>query len=201
MTQQVPTREAGFTLVEMLIAVFIFSLISIGSMTALSSTLQGKTQINAHMDDIAKMESARALMKSDFANIILRHNRDAYGSPQDYLLSGGYDNLISFTRTGRVNPGGLERRGDLQRVVYILEDGQLIRRSLTQANPVPQTPSVDRVMMDGIASAKLNFTLGEETLPYVQVPATKTDLKLDYVTLTLEFENGDILVQNFEVAL
>ena len=72
--------DQGFTLVEVLVALFIFSLISLGTMTALTTALRGQAQLKEATETIAQIETARALMKSDMANLILRNNRDAYGN-------------------------------------------------------------------------------------------------------------------------
>ena len=99
--------QAGFTLIEVLIAMFIFSLISVGATSALTSSLRGKAVMNERLDAISEIETARAIMRSDFAHIQLRQTRDAYGGVSPYGLSGGIEELINFTRSGRMNPGGL----------------------------------------------------------------------------------------------
>lgn len=197
----IPARDAGFTLVEMLIAIFIFSLISVGTMTALTGSLQAKDVTKNRLDDMADIQTARALMKADFSNIVLVPTRDAYGGNNLYMLSGGVDTLISFTRSGRLNPGGLEPRGDLMRVSYVFEDGQLIRRALTQVNPVPLTPTLDRVIFSDLSSVSLEFVAGNTTSALLQVPVAGTVPPLDMIELTARFENGDELRQLFEVSL
>jgi len=212
------SKDQGFTLVEVLIAMFVFSLISVGTMTALTTTLHGQGQMNERLDDISEIELARALIKSDIANIHIRPVRDSLGTLEPYVLSGGLDSLLTFTRAGRSNPGGLETRSEFQRVSYVFEDGKLIRRSLAQVNPAPQTPTRDRVLLAGLAdvsvefriTTKRNATVGDETVslnlhhfPAEQIlvePGQDKDLP-SIVTFTTEFENGDKLTQHFEVSL
>jgi len=195
------SKDAGFTLVEVLIAIFIFSLISVGTMTALTGSLQAKEATKDRLDEMADIEAARALMKSDFANLVLIPTRDNYGGQDQYMLSGGLDTLISFSRSGRVNPGGLESRGDLQRVSYVFENGQLIRRALTQANPVPLTPTIDRIIFTDLTIVSVEFISGESSAPILQIPVTGPIPPLDIIEMTARFENGDELTQLFEVSL
>jgi len=140
-------------------------------------------------------------MKSDFANLVLIPTRDNYGGQDQYMLSGGLDTLISFSRSGRVNPGGLEPRGDLQRVSYVFENGQLIRRALTQANPVPLTPTIDHIIFTDLTIVSVEFISGESSAPILQIPVTGPIPPLDIIEMTARFENGDELTQLFEVSL
>ncbi len=205
----VPTgkcNEQGFTLVEVLIALFIFAIISVGATQALTASLRGKTQMNAHLQQVSNLENMRALLRSDMASITLVQRREPYGNPEPYILkSGGGDTLLDFTRTGRANPGGLSPRGELQHVAYVFEQGQLIRRSFSQINPAPQSNYIDRVLMQGLTKAELQFfshTLGVELyLNQLSLqPEKPTDL-LRAVKLELEFEAGETLTQYFELSL
>lgn len=211
-------RQSGFTLVEVLIAMFIFALITAGTITALTGSLRGKAQMNERLEALSRIETARALMKSDFANIRLLPVRDAYGGKAPYLLSGGIDNLVSFTRGGRNNPGGLETRSEFQRVTYIFEDGNLIRRALSHADPAPQTGTVDRVLLGGLADVAVKYYVGSPqsassgaqtasfnsrffTRDHILVADAKQSDVPRIITFEARFNNGDTLVQHFELAL
>ncbi|MGB0907114.1 MAG: type II secretion system minor pseudopilin GspJ [Maricaulaceae bacterium] len=200
-TKHTATVDAGFTLVEMLISLFIFSLLSVASMTVLSSTLRNKTQMQERVEGIEMLETARALIKSDMMNLVLRRGRDAYGTPDVYLLSGGAETLLTFTRGGRENPGGLERRGDLQRVSYVFENGALKRRSFVHENPAPQTKLQERILVSDLNSIRIDFLAGEQLSPQIFI-SKKQDLNLlNAIKLTMNFENGDRLSQYFEVSI
>lgn len=222
--------DAGFTLVEMLIALLIFSLISVGSMAALTGALRGKAQIKTRMDAAAARDTARALILADMDQLILYPARDPQGTPEQYQLVGGDDNLIAFTRAGRANPGALEPRGALQRVEYRFQDGAVIRRALASANPAPDVAVIERVLYDDVQSAEMKFMMTPNarftqagggvvvqgsaistsvlggvviTLDQIQIlnPPQANPLVLRYVTLTITFMDGQVLTQNFEVSL
>ena len=208
--------EKGFTLFEMLIALFLFSLISVGSMAALTSALRGKAQIETRMEAQGAMDTARALMLADMDQLILYPGRDPLGNAAQYLLVGGDDSLITFTRAGRANPGALEARGELQRVGYYYEGDQIIRRALSSANPAPDAAVIERVLYDGVQSAQTQFVFTEgvaantaldgtlitlDQLAILNPPQESQTLTLRYVTLSLTFDDGQSLVQHFEVNL
>ena len=192
--------DRGFTLVEVLVSLFIFSLISLGTMSAMTAALSGKAQLGEATDRINEIEMARALMKSDLASLTLYPSHDPYGNRNLYLISGGVDSLLTFTRTGRDNPGGLEPRGDLQRVSYLLEGGNFIRRTLPQINPVPQTQPIDRVLISGVSLARVDFLEGEKTFPQLFVASPDGELTYDRVRFELTTDRGGRLVQIFELS-
>lgn len=202
--------DSGFTLVEVLIALFIFSIISIGATSALTASLRGKAQMDERLSEISQRDSLRTLIRSDMANLVLRQRREPYGNVEPYVLQSGAQTLLDFTRAGRVNPGGLEPRGDLQHVAYVFEDDKFIRRSFSQMNPAPQSSHVDRVLLTNIADAKIelavfNRSIGREIL--TQSFAIQTDAAAPAqganpaIKLTITHDSGDELIQYFEMPL
>jgi general secretion pathway protein J len=209
-------KNAGFTLVEVLIALFIFSLISVGATSALTSSLRSKAQMDTKLTEIAKIDSLRALVRADMASLVLRKRRGIYGGEEPEALKAGGEALLSFTRSGRSNPGGNDPRGDLQRVEYLFQGKQLIRRSYARVNPAPQTPFTDRVLMDGLKTASLSalgyfsasgaqaaeIELTRFAVPPggpMQIASAQGTLEIGAIKLTLIFENGDSLTQLFEL--
>jgi general secretion pathway protein J len=187
----------------MLIAMFIFALISAGTMTALSTSIRGKAQIEIRLKHLAQIETARALIASDMANVTLRPSRDSFGAKDYYALTGGIDHVLRFTRTGRDNPGGLEARGDVQRITYLFEDGALIRRVLATENPVSNTPHYDRILLSNLRAVEVEFITNNERgfQLLIKPNAPKQTPILDVFTLKVTFENDENLIQHFEVGL
>ena len=193
--------EAGFTLVEVLISIFIFALISVASVGALTSSLQGKARLNESLNALSEFQQMRALVASDMGNIILRQNRDALGGQDPLGLSGGITTLFEFTRAGRYNPGYLASRRDMQRVSYIFEEVALIRRVMDHENPSPQAQISERILLDGLQNADILFHTGDRVDDRIEFTIDRTQNLPDMVELNLVFENGDRLVQYFQVSL
>ena len=205
------TNQRGFTLVEVLIALFIFSLISVGATSALTSSLRGQAQMEDRLGEISNLENMRALMRSDMASLTLRERREAYGNVEPYVLQSGGEILLDFTRTGRSNPAG-EPRGDLQRAAYLFKGGHLIRRSYAQINPAPQSGYVDRILVKNVADAKMQLVTYNPALSVesyiegyaLQIEKSETDninKAKGALRLLLTLENGDTLTQYFELGL
>lgn len=148
-------NEAGFTLIEVLISLFIFALISVGTMTALTQSLQGKTRLNQAVDEINKINSVRSILRADMSAVTLRPMRDELGGIMPFSLTTDGDALLSFVRRGRENPGGLEKRGDLERVEYLLINGDFIRRSFAHENPNSDPQYFDRVLLGNVQDVQI----------------------------------------------
>ena len=139
-------NQRGFTLVEVLVSLFIFSIISIGATIALTQSLKTKEQLASAMDELSELNIARTIIKNDMSAITLRASRDQLGDKRPYSLFSDSTVLLSFTRRGLENPGGLEKRGDLERVNYVFEEDSLIRISYEHENP-GQMPSTYRLVL------------------------------------------------------
>lgn len=145
-----PDREAGFTLVEVLVSMFIFSLISIGALIALTATLDARERSEARIEQVERLAAARRIMADDFAAMTLRQNRDGLGGFFDLSREAAQTDGFTLTRRARPNPDGAFARGDLLRVSWRIEKGQLIRAFLPHENPAYVEPPIDRIVLDGV---------------------------------------------------
>ncbi|MDG1141964.1 MAG: type II secretion system minor pseudopilin GspJ [Hellea sp.] len=147
--------QRGFTLIEVLVSLFIFSIISIGATTALTQSLKTKEQLASVMDELSEINIARTIIKNDISAITLRASRDELGDKRPYSLFSDSTILLSFTRRGLENPGGLEKRGDLERVNYVFEEGSLIRISYEHENPGQMPNTYRLVLLKNIEDIKI----------------------------------------------
>ncbi|RKQ69214.1 general secretion pathway protein J [Litorimonas taeanensis] len=161
-------NQAGFTLIEMLVSLFVFSLVSVGTMTAMGSSLSMRDRVNQGMDALTQIQASRAIIRADFERLSARKRRDILGSFEPYVLTTDTDALISFTRLGRENPGGLEPRGDAERVEYIFEDNKLIRQSWSSANPNVTAEPRETVLFENLETVEVEF-LASDLIPITRL--------------------------------
>lgn len=119
---------AGFTLLEMLVALAIFAVLAALAYSGLQTVLDSRTEVAASMKRIEAVSRAFDRIGRDLSQAIDRPIRDGYGEKQPALF-GDVDlrgRGLQFTRAGWANPLG-EPRSDLQRVAYQLRGGRLYR--------------------------------------------------------------------------
>lgn len=197
-------RQAGFTLVEVLVALFIFSILSVASMTVLTSTLESKDIMERKSAELRQRSTLRILMKSDFSNVLAIPKTDAFGQPEEAMFIGGSlgdERFLSLSRTGWDNPGGIEKRSNLQAVDYVLKDKVLTRTVWARFNPVSNTPLLEQPLMSGVERVTLGFFDGEKWQEnwLVGTPPTGVTALPVLASIELELENGDKLRQVFRV--
>ena len=198
--------EAGFTLVEVLISMFIFALLTAGTMTALTQSLRGKASLDTSMAALNELNAARAILRSDMSTLTLRPSRDELGGVNPYVLTTDGEALLSFMRRGTQNPSGLEQRGDLERVEYYFEDGKFIRRSYVHENPAQEAASFDRVLLDDLQDAKLYAVIYQfNALSKIEglrlEPSSTQALKPNAIMIEITDELGDVTEHLFEIGV
>jgi general secretion pathway protein J len=181
-------QEDGFTLVEVLVSILIFSLISVGAFIALSNTLDARDAATARMDQVEQLAAARRLMAEDFAMLTDRQDRDGLGGFIDPNRALVRDDQFQLTRRGRQNPEGAFPRGDLLRVAWRVEDGRLIRAFLPHENPAQVDAAIDRVVLDGVQAMRVEPLYRDER-PRLLTGA-QTVLDGDAISITLTHADG-----------
>ena len=197
-------NQQGFTLVEVMVALLIFSILSAATLAVLTSTLQSKTQMQAQQETLRARAIVRILLKEDFAQTVIIPKKDAYGQVLPVFFSGGNigDNrLLTLSRTGWGNPGGIERRSDLQAVDYRLEKGILIRRTAMRFNGADISDPkqyLDQALLPNIERIDMQFYDGAEwTDNWVTGPLPGVSVLPKLASITLHFQDGNDLRQIF----
>jgi general secretion pathway protein J len=124
-------RAAGFTLLELLVALAIFALLAVMSYAGLSKVLHTEQILDNEMERLTEIQRSVAFMSRDIQQTVDRPIRDAYGDPQpaiagSTLLATADSPVLELTRNGYTNAMGVNR-STLQRVAYRVVDHTLLR--------------------------------------------------------------------------
>ena len=93
-----PLRN-GFTLVEMLVALFVFGLISAAGVTLLRSTADSQIQLRDKLGERATLSRLSNLIEADLAQAVPRPTRIEGGSTRTAFETGD-GKLFTFSRIG-----------------------------------------------------------------------------------------------------
>ena len=119
--------EAGFTLIEMLIALVIFGMITAAGVTLLTLTVRTQEMSERVLDTVGALRRTDALLNADLAQAAPRIRRNGDGQPVPAFTGGtGSDALLmAFVRRGWEDETAF--RSSLQRVEYRIREGRLER--------------------------------------------------------------------------
>ena len=120
------SRQSAFTLIEILVALFIFALIALISGQLLSRTINAQEQLQDRGDRLAQVNRAMQILQRDILQLTHRSIRSADGLDELAPLIVNTDGYIELTRVGWRNPLQ-HRRSEMQRISYRLDDEKLVR--------------------------------------------------------------------------
>ncbi|WP_437881250.1 type II secretion system minor pseudopilin GspJ [Pseudomonas sp. LRF_L74] len=155
-------RAAGFTLLELLIAIAIFALLGLATYRMFDAVIQADKAQRAQEQRLRELTRAMAAFERDITQVLMRPVRDPLGdSMPAFQGDSGKNTYVAFTRRGWRNPLGLPR-ATMQRVRWQLqgEDWQrLYWNVLDQAQD--SQPRVQRALQ-GVTRFELRFLDDEE---------------------------------------
>ena len=164
--------EAGFSLIEVLVAVAVFAAVSAISVALLAGALRSKEQGEAALERLAAVQRTAALLRDDIGQITARSARTAEGLTDPRLFAADVDGtepvraagrgreILVLTRTGWANPGAVQPRSTLQRVAWILEDGALYREVRAYPDAAPGLEPRRQRLIDGLSQVRLDVLAG-----------------------------------------
>ncbi|MGF1456515.1 MAG: type II secretion system minor pseudopilin GspJ [Alphaproteobacteria bacterium] len=153
--------ERGFTLLEMLVALFIFSLIAGAGAAVLSSGLRSKETLEARRSRFDDLALAHSILKSDFLHLVNRPMRLGRGRSDRIGFTGGDfgrdEPVLRFVRAGWTNPDFAEPRASLQSVEYHFDGAALTRKGYDRLDPAEETPARTRLVLSDVSSLAFTF--------------------------------------------
>ncbi len=150
-------RSTGFTLVELLVAVFITAILFALGYGAINQAVQNRTGLGQAQDRVLAVQKAMRSFVQDFSQVVPRPVRQPLGEGYlPALQSGSASDLVAFTRGGWTNPAGVQRAA-LQRVRYRFEKGELRREYWSVLDATLDPAPRSQVLLDQVKSVRFRF--------------------------------------------
>jgi general secretion pathway protein J len=132
------SKQQGFTLLEIVIALAIFSVMSMMAYAGLAAILDARASSVPRAQQLAQLQTTLYLLNEDLSQVIKRPIRDQLGSSEPAFSIGRGNEILVFTRTV---PSWLANSSEtnLLRVSYSLEKEALYRRVWTIPDRTQQT--------------------------------------------------------------
>lgn len=140
----------GFTLVEMLIALAIFGMITAAGVALLSLTVRTQETSARLLDELGAVRRTGALLAADLALAAPRIRRDGDGRPRPAFEGGAGDGalLIALVRRGADEEG-------VRRIEYRLAAGRIERLSFAAVDGAGGAETAP--LLDGVRRARLRY--------------------------------------------
>ena len=146
----------GFTLLEVLIAISVTALIGLGSWQLLNSAIRTYELGQENLQSLALLQRAQLSIERDFSQVVARPIRDEFGDYQAALRPGEDFYAVELTRAGWRNPLQ-DKRSELQRVAYELNDGQLLRHHWKVLDRAQDSLPVTRRLLENVERFDVAF--------------------------------------------
>jgi general secretion pathway protein J len=166
----------GFTLVELLVSLFIFGLLSAAGVVLLSFSVRAQEAADSRLDGLADFRRAGALLAGDLAQAAPRLARDGGGNVRAAFEGRGGEEggvVLAFVRRGWENLDDAPR-ASLQRVEYSVGDGRLERRVYPRLDGAAPLPA--GTVVEGVRRLRLRYRDGEGAWRERWDPANKAEL-------------------------
>ncbi len=158
------SSQAGFSLAETMVALFILSLVSAAGSGLLFGATSTSRQLGERDGIVRQIDLAQAMIRNDLSELSPRGIQPDDGFGRVGNLFGqpraGDGEVLSFVRSGWINPAGFSQRSDLQAVRYEIDRGDLIRIASLRPDRVNSTPETRRVLLSGVVQVNTRFQRG-----------------------------------------
>jgi general secretion pathway protein J len=148
--------SGGFTLLELIVVLGIFGVLSMMAYGGLASVLKSREHVAASIARTSALQKAYQRLRNDFQQVRARGVRDEFGEAQPALVVSR-DGSVEFTRGGWRNPMA-QPRSSLERVAYHLDDKKrLVRTTWRVLDRTQSTPRRDLVLLDDVEEVAWRF--------------------------------------------
>lgn len=155
------SRQAGFTLAEALVSLFVFALVAGGAVTLLAQSLNSQKGVSDAQERLRTVQAARALLAADIAQIAVRIPRERDRMPAIFSATNGARPEMSFVRL--VGERGAEDGLSTSEVFvrYAIDaEGRLVRSTRTAIDPGAAAVTRTRALIDGASDVRFEFNDG-----------------------------------------
>ncbi len=148
----------GFTLIEVLVAMAIFGVMSILAYQAMAQTFFNAEELGLRMERLQAIQRTMRLLGRDLMQTAPRPIRDPYDGPPVPAIRTSAASVfaLELTHGGWPNPAGLPR-STLQRVAWRIEDGELVRLHWGALDSTLNTDPVGTILLDSVESIEFRY--------------------------------------------
>ncbi|GAA5216556.1 type II secretion system minor pseudopilin GspJ [Corallincola platygyrae] len=156
-------RALGFTLLEMLVAISVFTVVGIASYTTLNNIQKSEAISRDKSEQMKTLQRAMTIIERDIIQATRRQVRidereasEGFLWAGEYLVESQFDGLV-LTRQGWRNPTAMLPRSTLQSISYRVQENRLERLYFVYPDAVSGTEPKVSPVLEGINGFKVSI--------------------------------------------
>ncbi|MFH7320071.1 type II secretion system minor pseudopilin GspJ [Desulfurivibrio sp. D14AmB] len=151
-------NRRGFTLLELLVALALFAVLSLLTFSSLRAMIDSREQTRVEGERLAAVQMAVSRLALDIQQARDRGIRDEYGRHQPAMLYGLLAGAgLELTRGGHRGLDPQRSGSGMQRLRYLLDDGRLIRESWPVLDRGPGLTTFRQPVLEGVELFEARF--------------------------------------------
>jgi general secretion pathway protein J len=148
-------KNRGFTLLEILIALFIFTLISLILAGALRGVINSLTGTENKAERLRKLQIALLVMSRDIEETVNRPIINHEGKKDPAFV--GTEHGFTFTHTGVANAMSTSAHSTLERAGYAWSDNKLYKITWAVLDQAPKSQPSSRILLSNVLEAHFEY--------------------------------------------
>ncbi len=187
-------NQAGFTLLEMMVAIGIFAVIAAISYGTLNRFIDNRALVEQKNDELKKLQQVMMLFERDLRYALLRPVRDGFGDVEAALVSGadlelGPGELLRLT-SAQPN-AAMNNIQRLQRVAWRFNDGKLSRITWRVLDRDQDSTEYERILLDDLSEVVISFWgYNEDEVLGIQADWPDTEKMPDGIEFLVTLNSG-----------
>lgn len=198
-------RQRAFTLIEVLVALAVFGVLSAMAYMTLGQTLSNSDMLTERMDRLQAIQRTVNYISNELLQAAPRSIRADLGQAEPALRSSfAADFALEVTHNGWPNSAGVPRSTQ-QRTAYRIEDEELVRYHWNVLDRTVNNIPVATILLDDIESLTFRFLLDngdwtDQWPPIATVAASDSTLLPRAVEVTLILPDEGEITRIVEVS-
>lgn len=144
-----PSREAGFSLVELVVALGVLAVVSVMIFNGFGAVVKSYDKVKEEEGRLAQLQLLHSLLAQDLEQAAARPTEVSSA------FLGGAPVALEFSVVRLLDSPLLD--ASLRRIRYSLRDEVFIREVWPSINPVPGTPPVSQRILHDVESLQVSF--------------------------------------------
>jgi len=179
--------KKGFTLVEVLTALIIMSMIIIISSNILQTSLETERKVSTRLDEKDDLKFSSILIRRDLRQIInvplLDFNGDILNA--SFIGDNTSKSLTFNSQIKNIN----NNTSPIKRITYSLKDNQFTRKQFYASNPYNLSENIETVLLSDVSEINFQFFFKDQW--YSEWPINQTSERTIPKLIKIEFIDQD----------